>query len=277
MRSKMNTNRRILAITAGASIWVILLFVSQCQGYALFSKPTDTISVAGDSILGTACTFEAIVMPYAGAPGHSGNIYGEWSNGLEDKYVGMNSHEVSGAAFPINYPSIDLPYAVNPDPYAWYHIAFVYDGSEERLYLDGNLVASRSWGNGLDGSHNIGNAPNSVNAVGAFIRGDSVLATTSFIGLIASLRVSTTARYTGGSYTLPTGDFTSDQYTNLLYEFNEAPGSTTITDLSGNGRSGTLGVGFSGATSPQFVPEPSSVLALLSGLGGVVWKRRKGG
>jgi hypothetical protein len=75
------------------------------------------------------------------------------------------------------------------------------------------------------------------------------------------------ARYTEAGFQPPDGDLTSDSYTNLLYNFNESAGSTTVTDLSTNGRNGTLGTGFTGATSPEFVPEPCSLITMVLGLG----------
>jgi hypothetical protein len=73
------------------------------------------------------------------------------------------------------------------------------------------------------------------------------------LGDIDALRVSSTARYTGSSFSPPVGDFSSDASTLLLYNFNDPPGSMTVTDSGPNGWTGTLGVGFAGATSPGIV------------------------
>ena len=67
--------------------------------------------------------------------------------------------------------------------------------------------------------------------------------------MIDTLRFSTIARYTGDLFTAPTSDLTSDSYTNLLYNFNETPSSTMVYDLSGNGRNGYFGTGFTGNLS----------------------------
>jgi len=102
------------------------------------------------------------------------------------------------------------------------------------------------------------------------------------VGYLDSVRLSNSARYTGGSFAAPSGDLGNDANTLLLYNFNEAPGSTTVADGSSNGWTGTLGDGFDGATSPQLmaaVPEPSTLAALggLLGMGliGRSWRRRK--
>src|SRR5262249_29630341 len=52
------------------------------------------------------------------------------------------------------------------------------------------------------------------------------------------------------SFTPPSPDMTSDANTVLLYTFDESPGSTTVADASSLARTGTLGAGFGGATSP---------------------------
>ena len=199
------------------------------------------------------------------------------TSSAEDKQFRISTTGLSAYAFPINGPNVlvsDTTIGLNE----WHHVAYVYDGTQEGLYVDGSRVASRAWSNGYNGSHNISNSPNSVNYVGATYRWDSGYISGAFIGLLDTVRISTIARYSGDSFTAPTGDLASDQYTNLLYNFNEPVGSTTITDESGNGRDGTLGVGFTGATSPEFVPEPSSILAMLmglSGIGGVALRRSR--
>ncbi|NQU20164.1 MAG: PEP-CTERM sorting domain-containing protein [Candidatus Nealsonbacteria bacterium] len=90
--------------------------------------------------------------------------------------------------------------------------------------------------------------------------------------------MSDSARYSGISFTPPTGDLTSDANTQLLYNFNDPPGSTTVLDESPFGRTGTLGVGFGGATSPTLVPEPFTLILLTIGAVGLLaygWRRRK--
>jgi hypothetical protein len=51
----------------------------------------------------------------------------------------------------------------------------------------------------------------------------------------------------------------SDANTLLLYNFDEAPGSTTVADSGPLGRTGTLGQGFGGATAPETGATPSGV------------------
>jgi hypothetical protein len=65
------------------------------------------------------------------------------------------------------------------------------------------------------------------------------------------------ARYAGVSFTPATGDMASDANTLLLYDFDEPPGSTTVADSGPLGRTGTLGQGFPGATSPEAGANPN--------------------
>jgi hypothetical protein len=156
----------------------------------------------------------------------------------------------------------------------WHHIAYVYDGHEERIYIDGQKRASRT----LPAAIWIGGYLLGQTAVGGI--SDNGLRA-GFQGYIDTLRISNVARYSGDSFTAPSSKLSTDGNTLLLYNFDAQPGSTTITDLSGHGLRGTLGVGFTGATSPQFVsnpvPEPSTFALLGAGvvtLIGFVWRRR---
>lgn len=252
----------------------LLLLAGQCSAqYARFDSDSDTISIAGQSMFDVEATYEARIMPTSNA---YGLIFNEWSYGQEDKALEFGSDRIHSYGFPVNYP-VSYLVPVSLDLNTWYHVAYVYDGQEERLYLDGQLVGARPWDavQGGFNSNRIYNANDSIAAVGAIFRWDAGAYSKAFIGCIDTLRISTVARYSGLVFDAPTCDLKTDHYTNLLYNFNEAPGATTVTDLSGNGRHGTLGAGFTGATSPEFVPEPSCIAALLCGLGGLIWRSRK--
>ena len=226
----------------GVGVWVAgaLLLVGRTtfSGYVWFDNSTDTIQVSGQTVVSNAATYEAVFfLPSPRFVGESPRIFGEWTDGLEDKYLSYNG----GFNFP-NSGGFAVTNAIEAD--VWHHIAMVHDATEERFYLDGVRVAQRT------PSVNIANA-SGLAYIGAVLRGSQVH--TAFSGYLDSLRISGTARYSGVSFEPPTGDLASDGDTLLLFNFNEAPGSTTVADESPLGRTGTLGVGFGSATSPVLV------------------------
>jgi hypothetical protein len=233
---------RALILTFIITALLAVASVSQA-GVAFFEDLTDTIEVSGQTVFGTAATYEAIVLWPSAHGGGGSTLFNEWQNFFEDKYLAVVPGP-SGALYGYNHPInggsvITGATAVSFDQ--WHHVAFVYDGSEERLYLDGTLVQSRPASGDISDADGLG-------YVGAIFRDGA--ARDSFIGLIDVLRLSDVARYTGSSFTPPSPDMTSDANTVLLYTFDEAPGSTTVADGSSLTRTGTLGAGFGGATSP---------------------------
>jgi hypothetical protein len=209
--------------------------------YILFDEVTDTIDVSGQTVIATASTYEAVVM-FPSGTGAAGRIFNEWTNFLEDKFLYAGPDLVGG----YNFSSPCCPeasgLALAPD--VFHHVAYVLDGAagEERFYLDGALVGSRA-----TSSFDVGDG-DGLARIGAIFRDGGVAP--SFIGFLDSVRLSDVARYSGDSYTAPTGDMTSDANTQLLYNFDEPPGSTMVADGGPLGRTGTLGQGFETATSP---------------------------
>lgn len=244
-----------------AAAWLVLgtpfLVQALPAQFAIFARPTDTVHVSGNTFIGSQATYEARVLLF----GDTGVMFNEWQYAVEDKQFGLAfPRNIRGYAHPVGIGS-PLTSASSLTLLQWHHVAYVLDASGERIYVDGSLIASRA----TTGS--AGNGASSIAAVGGIFR-DGALRT-SFRGVIDTLRISSVARYTGTTFIPPPGDLLADASTLILYNFGEAPGSPTIADLSGNGHTGTLGVGFGGATSPTlysgtaFSGQPNSASARL--------------
>jgi hypothetical protein len=107
----------------------------------------------------------------------------------------------------------------------WYHVALVRnaDLGTFRIYLNGSVEAYTT---GVTGNVSNGD-PVSIGGIAA-TAGDS------FDGYIDDFRISNVARYTAGTYTLPTSAQTSDVATVLMLNFDGGNLSTTFID-SANG------------------------------------------
>ncbi len=207
--------------------------------YALFDSPTDTISLNGNTTLGVSATYEAWIQP----KGPGGLIFNEWRITKEDKRLDTRDSALTAYSYDINRPnSFAVPASYTTSQ--WHHVAYVFAGNQERLYLDGQQIGLRG------ASGNIKDDPISIASIGATVRENF---SASFIGLMDSVRVSSNARYAGESFVLPARNFEPDTYTQLLLNFNEPEGSPTVADLGANAMTGFLGAGFTGATAPTII------------------------
>src|SRR5262249_50080499 len=182
---------RALGLTLIVTATIAVASISQA-GVAFFDDVTDTIEVSGQTVFGTAATYEAILLWPSAHGGGGSTIFNEWQNFFEDKYLAVvpgPSGGLYGDNHPVNGGSvISVATPVSLDQ--WHHVAFVYDGAEERLYLDGSLVQSRPASGDISDADGLG-------YVGGIFRDGAARA--SFIGLIDVLRLSDVARYTGSS------------------------------------------------------------------------------
>ncbi|MEZ6094843.1 MAG: LamG-like jellyroll fold domain-containing protein [Pirellulaceae bacterium] len=239
----------------------------------VFDETTDTISIDAFPNMGNAATIECVIKFDPSSSG-IGMIYNQWRSFQEDKQLKFDpaTNQISG------YLNIGSP-VFGGGPVGlneWRHLAYVYDGSEERLYVDGQLVASQSSSGDIpDGTSNrrtvIGAIDRSVAPPDPFVN--------TFIGEMDSLRISSVARYSGAAFSPHRGDFSLDSNALLIFNFTETPGSNSVTDLV-SGAIGTFGVGFDGATSPLIVssvPEPNSAFVLTAIFAGfsIKTQRRK--
>ena len=113
----------------------------------------------------------------------------------------------------------------------WHQVAAEFDNEFTStqdlfaLYLDGSLVASST---GFEVTPGINNSTSPLN-LGANV------GAVPFSGWMDEVRFSNTVRYSGPTYTVPANPFTSDANTKALWHFDEAVGSTSFADASGNG------------------------------------------
>lgn len=230
---------------------------------AFFNDTTDVILVDGQTVIAAASTYEAVLL-FPNASGAGGRVFNEWTGFSEDKLLAAGPTYAQG----YNFPHADiLSGSPNMAPDVWHHVAFVFDGAEERLYVDGHLVASQSTSGG------VGNGGGQAH-IGAIFR-DNVLRD-GFIGYLESLRISDVARYTGSMFDHPVGDLASDANTLLLFNFDEPAGSTTVADESPLGRTGALGTGFDGATAPELGTAPPLSACPLSDVTWDLWDVSRG-
>jgi hypothetical protein len=245
----------------GESLCVVaalVAFASASASAALeFSRSSDSLYIQGSTPLHYEVTIDAVVKVQPQPPGPSGRIFNEWAPGSMDIDLGVWGSGFWGFIYPTSSggPVITVPLT----PSAWHEVSFVFDGVQTWMYVDGQVIQHNS------ASGVIGTSPMSISAVGAIFRDGYI--NPSFVGDIQSLRISGAARYLGNSFTPTLGDLPSDLNTLLLYNFDEPanPSDVIVPDLSGNQRTGVLGVGFVGATSPQWVvPEPSAIAILFT-------------
>lgn len=232
--------RGVLASACGVGL---MLGVGDAHAqFAIFNEVTDQIQVSGDTVLADQATFEA-VLRFPAETGAYGTVFNEWTGFAEDKQLFVGPTYFQCYLYPLqgfSGPPFTGTLALTPDE--WHHVAYVYDGAQQAFYVDGTLVASGPLSGDVNDAAGLA-------YVGAIPR-DSICQN-GFLGDIESLRISDVARYSGESFTPTLGDFTSDANTLLLYNFDDPPGSPTITDASPLGRTGTLGAGCGNGTKPQ--------------------------
>lgn len=215
------------------------------DGVVHFSRLTDTIEIDKDTLLGGNCTYEAVVY-FPRSDGAKGAIFTEHGR-REKKFFDAGPSFVHGNGFGKTFDS-------KTDK--WMHVAYVLDGraNEERLYVDGRLIARRK-----TRLMSIGNFPGTGFIGASLQRSTQQTFKAGFIGYLDSIRISNRAVYTGEQFVIPTGDLSVSEDTELLYQFRPddffwQDNLLKVRDLSGNDRHGTFGIGFEQATVPTPIP-----------------------
>jgi hypothetical protein len=189
--------------------------------YGTFAQETDTIQLAGNIAFTNQATYEAVVrlsqISYQTGTYPEGGIWDSWQDGAQDTRLTIHDGgSLLGYAFNVNFPATLTGGSLQTAH--WYDLAYVYDGAQERLYIDGLLAVSRP------GSGNISLGGFNVMSLGALARDHGI--DSSFRGDLQSLRISDVARYSGSSYVPTTGYFSADASTQLLINLPE-PSSAT--------------------------------------------------
>jgi hypothetical protein len=108
-------------------------------GFLWFKRPTDTIQITGQTVIGNEATFEARILFPTNASAE-GFVFAEWTSGQESKVLSVGPSHVFGEIFPNGSVQQDVNLKLDQ----WHHIAFVYDLATSRLYVDGQMVANTS-------------------------------------------------------------------------------------------------------------------------------------
>ena len=214
-------------------------------GVVLFAEPTDTIQVEGNSVATSAFTIEARVRRLSCGP-VSGRVFSEQADALEDKSLYVTESTIGGGAWTGgSYSSLQADAQLIAG--RWYHLAFVRDGDEERLYLDGELQTQRAM------APSIRNSANSERTLGAFRYTNTAVVIPAAGCQVDFVRVSGSVRYAGRTFSPPSeADLAADGSTQLLYFFDEPSGSTVIQDAGADNNDGLVGVGdFASASAPR--------------------------
>jgi hypothetical protein len=119
----------------------------------------------------------------------------------------------------------------------WHHVAVYRNATSGlmELFADG---AREDTYNGPTGSVMYdGDGP--VTDSYHYIAKEKLNFTYGYAGLIDEIRISSSQRYSGSTYSVPTGPFSSDASTIAIYHFDEGSG-TSAADSSGNGHNAAL-------------------------------------
>ena len=156
--------------------------------------------------------------------------------GFHNENPNVMQWRVEGGPYSLGGSTYPIPYN------QWMHVAGVYDGSELRLYVDGNLIASEAFSGPISDSRNEDIVVNRhVWASGSSSR---------LTGYLDELRISGVARYSD-NFTPPAFDFSSDDQTLGLWHFDSSTG--LMLDDSDYGHHGTSsGTGSTGAVPYSF-------------------------
>jgi len=161
-------------------------------------------------------------------------IYPKWTTGTRNIFLIPGNLSINYTSVYLSFPTSNDTVTVNRYPTAdisansWHHYALSYDGSYVRVYVDGVEKSSTA----VTGTVSSGSSVIKIGGTDNYFEGD-----------IDEVRISNVARYTS-NFTPSTTPFVRDEYTKLLYHFDENGDDPRQTgkaiDDSGNGNHGTI-------------------------------------
>ncbi len=198
------------------------------QSYASFQSSSDTVRIYGNTVFPNVdFTYEFRIRVDPSSV--FGNVFGEQRDSLEEKVVGIGPDFFRGSITrgPLcgNIDEVDVN---NGELDEWTHLAWVRDGEESRLYINGDL--EKVW-NDLDEC--ISDSPDSVMSVGLHMHSTGTIIP-GFVGDIDWLRVSSTARYSENFLPPCESELVTDGQTEVLITFNISPFVSEFTEQSSN-------------------------------------------
>ena len=170
-----------------------------------------------------------------------------------------------------SYEGANSPYLAPTDE--WMHLAGVWSEGTNKLYVDGQLTAEQPAPD-----------PPTANQWPLYIGWSPFGGQTNWRGTIDEVRIWNVAKTEDEILAQMCTELIGNELGLVAYwDFNDGPGSTILTDRSGNANHGTL---ISGGLSPlpQWVisdapgtpiPEPSTILLIGTGLVGLVGFRKR--
>lgn len=162
------------------------------------------------------------------------DVYVNWSRG---SYIALGGWQADGSfntwAEGLSPSSINSGSGTAPAVGTWHHVAFVYNGTNQIIYIDGTATATVP----TTGSVNLNNGSTIGLVIGARFDMGQQFTNTTF----DDVRIWNTARSAAQISSAMNSDLTGNESGLVAYyRFEDGIGSTTVTDLSGSGNTLTL-------------------------------------
>lgn len=229
-----------LALVLSASAAIQGTALAQTSGYAHFGSDSDTIRINGNTEYpDTDATYEMRIRIQPGTPLR--NVLAEQRDGTEDKGFALGATAFQKATIrgwncgSVNITPLNIEFAG-----AWRHLAWVRQGSEARLYIDGTLQAS--WPSQASCVSDVADSTMCIGMARFNITCCPSPAYPSFLGDLDWIHVRAGAHYTADFVPPRECEVQPSADSRLLLRFNEPSGTATLIDESPNHFTCDMGV-----------------------------------